>query len=115
MREWITDFIGYVKEKPSQYNQHVKNNARLIEELLGRKNIFYKEADPVAFQKFARLFKHQEGKWAGRPFELDLEQRYIVACVLGIKYFDTSENVISVTLTNWTCSSLANGEKIRSS
>ena len=91
MREWISEFIGYVNKNPSMYNRHIKNNVRLIEELLSRKNIYYKEADPVAFQKFARLFIHQEGKWAGKSFELDLEQRYIVACVLGIKYYDKAE------------------------
>ena len=55
MREWISEFIGYVNKNPSMYNRHIKNNVRLIEELLSRKNIYYKEADPVAFQKFARL------------------------------------------------------------
>lgn len=91
MLKWITDYFKYVEEHPLQYNKDIKNNVRQIKELLSRKSIFYKDADPKAFQKFARLFQHQEGKWAGKPIELDLEQRYIVACMLGIKKYDKKE------------------------
>lgn len=91
MLKWITDFFKYVEDHPFQYNKDVKDNVRQIKELLARKNVFYKESDPVAFREFARLFRHQEGKWAGKSIELDLEQKYIVACILGIKLYDKQE------------------------
>jgi phage terminase large subunit-like protein len=91
MLKWITDYIKYVNNRPQDFNEDIKNNVRQIEELLSRKNIYYKESDPIAFKKFARLFKHREGQWAGKPLELNLEQRYMVACLLGIKYYDAQK------------------------
>lgn len=88
MLKWITDYIKYVENRPYQFNEDVKNNVRQIKELISRKNIYYKEADPIAFEKFARMFKHREGQWAGQPFEINREQKYIIACVLGIKTYD---------------------------
>ena len=88
MLKWITDYIRYAENRPQDFNLDVKNNVRLIKELLSRKNIFYKEADPIAFEKFARMFKHREGAWAGKSIELNKEQKYIVACILGIKTYD---------------------------
>jgi phage terminase large subunit-like protein len=88
MLKWITDFIKHVENRPQDFNRDVKDNVRQIKELISRKNIYYKEADPIAFVKFAKLFKHNEGQWAGRPFELDMVQKYIIACVLGIKTYD---------------------------
>jgi len=88
MLKWINDYIKIVENRPQDFCIDIKNNVRLIKELISRKNIFYKEADPVAFEKFARMFKHREGQWAGKPIELNREQRYIVACVLGLKTYD---------------------------
>jgi phage terminase large subunit-like protein len=88
MLRWITDYIKSVENRPQDFNQDVKDNVRQIKELLSRKTIFYKEADPIAFEKFAKLFKHREGMWAGKPLELNKEQKYIVACLLGIKTHD---------------------------
>ena len=34
------------------------------------------------------MFRHREGEWAGEPIELNREQKYIVACILGIKIYD---------------------------
>ena len=91
MFNWITDYIRHVENHPKEFGQDVKDNIRQIKELITRPTIYYKEADPIAFQKFARLFKHREGIWAGQPIELSIEQRYIVACVLGIKVWNNRE------------------------
>lgn len=93
MIEWIKDFIDKVNRFPERYNKCIKNQCRLIEELLSRKDIQYKENDPIAFEKFCRLFTHQKGDWAGKPFELDDVQKFAVACVMGIKYYDTKYNM----------------------
>ena len=61
MLNWITGFIKIVENRPQDFNFDIKDNVRQIKELISRKNIYYKEADPKAFQKFARLFKHREG------------------------------------------------------
>ena len=60
----------------------------MIEGLLARDDIWYDDTDVEAFIEFCRLFKHREGRWAGQPFELSIEQRYIAACVFGLKTYD---------------------------
>jgi phage terminase large subunit-like protein len=92
MLKWLTDFTKYVDKYPQDFNLDIKNNVRLIKELLSRKNIYYKDADPIAFCNFAKMFKHREGQWAGQPIELNREQKYIIACVLGIKTYDKKAN-----------------------
>jgi len=92
MLKWITDYCKLVENRPQDFCTDIKDNVRLIKELISRKNVFYKEADPIAFQKFARMFKHREGVWAGKPIELNKEQRYIAACILGIKTYDKKRN-----------------------
>ncbi len=91
MLKWITDYIKYVENRPQDFNRDVKDNVRQIKELISRKNVYYKEADPLAFEKFSKLFKHREGIWAGKPLTLNREQKYIVACVLGIKIWNAKE------------------------
>ncbi len=88
MLRWITDYIRHVENHPQEFNEDVKNNVRQIKELISRKNVYYKEADPLAFQDLAKMFRHREGEWAGEPIELNREQKYIVACILGIKIYD---------------------------
>ena len=92
MLKWITDYIKYVEARPQDFNIWVKNNVRQIKELIARPNIFYKEADPLAFRDLARMFKHREGIWSGKPIELNREQRYIAACILGIKVWNEKEH-----------------------
>lgn len=82
---WITDYIEYVDTHPQEFNKDVKNNIKQIKELIKRKGIVYKQADPLAFEEFAKMFKHREGVWAGQSLELSKEQKYIIACILGIK------------------------------
>lgn len=92
MLKWIQEYIKYVEKRPQDFNRDVKDNIRQIKELIGRKNIYYKEADPIAFEKFCRMFKHREGVLAGKPLVLNMEQRYIAACILGIKEWSTEFN-----------------------
>ena len=115
MLRWITDYIRHVENHPQEFNEDVKNNVRQIKELISRKNVYYKEADPLAFQNLARMFRHREGEWAGEPIELNREQKYIVACILGIKIYDKKRNGIFAILRKWTCSSPESGVRIRSS
>lgn len=93
MIRWINDFIDKVERNPQNYNKNIKNQCRLIKELLSRKNIEYKESDPIAFEQFCKLFTHQKGDWAGKSFELDDVQKFAVACVMGIKYYDKKYNM----------------------
>ena len=91
MLKWITDYIRYVERHPREFGKLIKDNVRQIKELLSRPDIFYKEADPIAFQKFAEMFRHREGIWAGQPIVFNKEQKYIAACLLGIKVWNESE------------------------
>jgi len=89
MLEWITQYINYVDMHPDNFCRNIKNNTRQIKELLSRKNVYYKEADPIAFDKVCVLFKHYEDRaLAGQPFKLNLEEKYMAACLLGIKLRD---------------------------
>lgn len=93
MLKWITTYIEYVKKHPQDFNRDVKDNVRQVEELIKRKNIFYKDADPTAFEELCRTcFKHREGVLAGKPLVLNMEQRYIASCVLGIKEWSKEYN-----------------------
>lgn len=88
MLKWITDYIKLVESRPQDFNRDVKDNIRQVKELISREDIFYKESDPFAFEKFALLHRHTEGEWGGQPIRLSREQKYIAACVLGIKHYD---------------------------
>ena len=92
MLKWITDYIKYVEKRPQDFNRDVKDNVRQIKELISRKSIFYKEADPIAFEQFCRLFKHREGVLSGKPIVLNMEQKYIAGCILGIKEWSNEYN-----------------------
>jgi len=92
MLKWIQDYIQYVEKRPQDFNNNVKNNIKQIKELLSRPNVEYKVSDPVAFEQFAKMFKHREGVWAGKVIELNMEQKYIVACILGIKVWSKEYN-----------------------
>lgn len=93
MLKWITTYIEYVKKHQQDFNRDVKDNVRQIEELIKRKDIVYKDADPTAFEELCRTcFKHREGVLAGKPLILNMEQRYIASCVLGIKEWSKEYN-----------------------
>lgn len=92
MIEWITDYINFITNNPKRFCKKMKKLVVLVDKLLKRKDIEFKQADPVAFEKFCRKLKHKEGELAGQPFILNQEQRFITACVLGIKQFSNKYN-----------------------
>lgn len=88
MVSWITEYCDYVENKrPQDFGEDIHRLVKLVEKLLKRKDIAYKESDPIYFEKFCRLLKHKEGEWAGQPFILNREQKFISACFLGIKQY----------------------------
>lgn len=86
--KYIQEWHDYVDENPERHGEDVKKLKRMIEELLERGDVYYDPADVDAFIEFCRLLRHKEGRWAGQPLELSIEQKYIAACVLGIKWHD---------------------------
>lgn len=91
MLTWITDYCDYVKNKrPQDFGEDIHQLVKLIEKLLKRKDIEYKESDPIMFEKFCRFLKHKEGEWAGKSFILNQEQKFITACLLGIKQYNNN-------------------------
>ena len=54
MLKWITTYIEYVKKHSQDFNRDVKDNVRQIEELIKRKDIVYKDADPTAFEELCQ-------------------------------------------------------------
>lgn len=93
MINWITDYCDYVKNNPKKFCNKIKRLTALVIKLLNRKDIEYKPSDPIAFQKFSKMFKHKEGIWAGQPLILNKEQLFISACVLGIKQYNAKHKM----------------------
>jgi phage terminase large subunit-like protein len=85
MPEYIRLWHGYVDAEPQKHSRAVRQLRLLVEKLLKQKNILFDPIDVDAFETFCKLLRHKEGKWAGLPLELTREQKYIAACVLGIK------------------------------
>ncbi len=86
--EYIHEWHQYVKREPQNHGNDIKALMKLVEDLLQRKDVFYDPTDVEAFIEFCSFMQHREGRWAGEPFELTLEQKYIAACVFGFKMFD---------------------------
>jgi phage terminase large subunit-like protein len=86
---YIQDWHDYVDKEPNKHCQDIKKLKKLVEKLLKSKTVFYDDTDVEAFISYCRLMKHREGKlWAGKPFELSIEQKYIAACIFGFKVYD---------------------------
>jgi phage terminase large subunit-like protein len=85
---YIREWHELVEKEPKRFCEDIKQLKVMIEGLLARDDIWYDDTDVEAFIEFARLFRHQTGRWAGEPLELSIEQRYIVACVFGLKTYD---------------------------
>jgi phage terminase large subunit-like protein len=85
---YIKDWHDYVRKEPDKHCKEIKQLMKLVEKLLRNRSVRYDETDVEAFIDFCRLIKHKEGRWAGQPFELDIEQNYIAACIFGFKIFD---------------------------
>lgn len=86
--QYIQEWHDYVDQHPERFCEDIKKLKKLIEELLARDDIFYDPTDVEAFIQFCSMLRHREGRWAGQPLGLSMEQKYIVACVLGIKWHD---------------------------
>lgn len=86
--QYIQDWHDYVKRSPKNHGNDIKLLKKMVEKLLKSKTVFYDGTDVAAFIEFSKLLKHQEGRWAGKPLELSIEQKYIVACIFGFKTFD---------------------------
>ena len=86
--KYIQDWHDYIEREPDKHCEDIKALKRMIEELLQSDEVWYDETDVEAFIDFCKLVKHREGRWAGQPLELSLEQKYIAACVFGFKIYD---------------------------
>ena len=86
--KYIEAWHDYVEREPKKHCKEIKQLKKLVEKLLKSKTVRYDDTDVQGFIDFCKLLKHKEGRWAGQPFELNQEQRYIVACVFGFKMFD---------------------------
>lgn len=86
--QYIQDWHDYIKREPKKHGKDIKALKKLIEKLLKSKTVRYDPTDVEAFLDFCRLVKHREGRWAGQPFELSIEQKYIAACIFGFKIWD---------------------------
>ena len=85
---YISDWHEYVDREPGKHGEDIKKLKKLVERLLKKKEVWY---DPEPVERFMALcltMRHKEGRWAGKPLELSIEQRYLVACVFGIKMID---------------------------
>jgi len=86
--EYIKSWHDYVEREPKKHCKDIKQLKKLIENLLKNSKVFYDDTDVEAFIDFCKLVKHKEGRWAGQPFELSIEQKYISACIFGFKIYD---------------------------
>lgn len=86
--KYIKAWHDYIDKEPDQHGEDIKKLKMLIEKLLSRKDIRYDPEPVERFLKFCRTMRHKEGRWAGQPLELSLEQRYLAACVFGLKTRD---------------------------
>lgn len=86
--QYIKDWHDYVEREPVKHCKEIKQLKKLIEKLLKSKTVYYDNIDVEAFIDFCRLGRHREGRWAGQPFELTIEQKYFAACVFGFKTYD---------------------------
>ncbi|GIP17774.1 terminase [Paenibacillus montaniterrae] len=91
---YIADWHDYVKREPKKHSKDIKKLKKLIEKLLKSKKVWYDPVDVEAFMDFCRLVKHREGRWAGQPLELSIEQKYIAACIFGFKMMDEEIGVV---------------------
>lgn len=92
--KYIQEWHDYVKQKPKNHGKDIKKLKKLIEKLLKSSTVFYDNTDVEAFIEFCKLVKHREGRWAGKPLELSLEQKYIAACIFGFKMYDNELNMV---------------------
>jgi len=92
--EYIKAWHDYIEAEPLKHGKDIKLLKKMVEKLLKSKTVFYDNTDVEAFIDFCKLVKHREGRWAGLPLELSIEQKYIAACVFGFKMYDTELNMV---------------------
>ena len=82
----ITAFNDLTKKYPERFSKRIHRMVYFIELLLKRKDIAYRPLDPEHFENFCKdNIRHIEGVWAGTPFILAIEQKWIIHCILGLK------------------------------
>lgn len=90
----ITDFHEYVKANKNQYSKKIHTQIKIVEQLLSRKDIEYKPNGVNKFFEFCKSLKFIKGRqYGGKSIKLDQEQKWIAACVLGIKQYDKEHNI----------------------
>ncbi len=92
--QYIADWHDYVAREPKKHSKDIKKLKKLVEKLLKSKTVWYDPIDVDAFISFCRMVKHREGRWAGQPFELSIEQKYIAACIFGFKMMDEEIGIV---------------------
>lgn len=85
---YIQAWHDAVHGRPERFCKAIHQLADLVEKLLDDPDIRYDPSDVEAFESFCRMLRHKEGRWSGLPFELEQDQKYVAACVLGIKCKD---------------------------
>lgn len=86
--QYIQDWHNYVDREPEKHCIDIKLLKNMVEDLMTKDEIFYDDTDVEGFISFCKLVKHKEGRWAGKPFKLSIEQKYIACCVFGFKTYD---------------------------
>jgi phage terminase large subunit-like protein len=86
--KYINDYIEYVKKYPQQFGKKIKDMIRLLEKLLKSPEIIYKERDVELYFKFCENFRHTTGPLKGQVFIPSIEQKFIAACLLGLKRYN---------------------------
>ena len=84
--KYIDDFHKLTKDNPKHFCKKIHASVFMIEKLLKQKDIEYKESDVNAFMNMTNMFRHWKG--STKKIELDITQKWIVACILGIKTKD---------------------------
>lgn len=85
---YIADWHNYIEREPNKHGEDIKKLRRLVERILKKKDVWYDPEPVERFIAFCRTMRHKEGRWAGSPFEPSVEQKYLAACVFGIKTRD---------------------------
>lgn len=86
---YIQEWHNYVNNEPEKHCKDIKKLKKLIEKLLKSKTVWYDDHDVERFITYCSFLKHKEGRWAGKPFILSLEQKYIAACIFGFITYDS--------------------------
>lgn len=87
--KYIIEWHEYVKNEPDKHCKAIHSLKAMIERLIAKDEIYYDENEIEVVIDFCGLLNHLEGEWAGKPLILNKVQKYIVACLYGIKEKNT--------------------------